>query len=148
MKCSSNRCVDALICDSNSECSSGWECKSGRCTDPNLASRNMGCDTTAVYFEFNKSRLTGEARDGLQSNADCIKTKSGVITIEGHCDERGTEEYNLALGDRRARAVRDYMISLGVPRSKLRIVSKGELEPIDSGSSENAWAKNRRAEFE
>ena len=69
------------------------------------------------------------------------------MRIEGHCDERGTVEYNLALGEKRARAARDYLVSLGTPASRLGIISYGKERPVDPGHSESAWAENRRAEF-
>jgi len=146
LKCRANRCVDEMSCTGPTDCSPGRSCEAGRCTEAMAASRSM-CDLTRVNFEFNRSRLTGDARSVLEEVADCIKAKSGTITIEGHCDERGTEEYNLALGEERARAARKYLLSLGVPRSKLRIVTKGETQPLEDRSSESAWAKNRRAEF-
>ena len=145
LKCMSNRCVDALACVAASDCAGGMSCVSGRCTD---ATANVAdqCKYPVVRFAFNKSNLTADVRQGLEAVADCMQL-GGTIVIEGHCDERGTEEYNLALGDRRARAVKTYLGSLGVPSSKLRVVSKGEAEPIDPRSTESAWAKNRRAEF-
>ena len=81
-------------------------------------------------------------------SADWLKDNGSVrIEIEGHCDERGTEEYNLVLGEERARAIRKYLSGLGVSRGRIRIVSKGEVQPLDSSSNEGAWATNRRAEF-
>lgn len=146
MKCRANRCVDELSCTGPTDCSPGMSCQAGRCTDAMAASRSM-CDLTRIHFEFNRARVTSEGRAALQDVAECIKSKSGTITIEGHADERGTEEYNLALGDKRARATRKYLMSLGVPRSKMRIITKGETQPIESGHNESAWAANRRAEF-
>ena len=107
----------------------------------------MGCQFPNVRFAFNEAALDSSAQSELKAVADCIKERGATITIEGHCDERGTEEYNLALGDSRANAVRKYLERLGVPASKMNVISKGETQPIDSGSSEDAWAKNRRAEF-
>jgi len=105
-------------------------------------------DLQMIHFEFDKSRITEEARVILQKNAEIIKANPGVIIqIEGHCDERGTNEYNLALGLRRARATRDYLISLGVDPNRLVTISYGEERPLDPGHNEVAWAKNRRAQF-
>jgi len=105
-------------------------------------------DLQMIHFEFDRSRITEEARVMLQENAEIIKENPGVlIQIEGHCDERGTNEYNLALGLRRARSTRDYLISLGVDPSRLVTISYGEEEPLDPGHNEVAWARNRRAEF-
>jgi peptidoglycan-associated lipoprotein len=107
----------------------------------------MCLDLPSIYFEFNEASLRSDGQESLDKIAECFKNKGGRITVEGHCDERGTIEYNLALGDRRARAVRKYLARLGVDASRLDIVSKGELEPADPGHNEEAWAKNRRAEF-
>jgi peptidoglycan-associated lipoprotein len=100
-----------------------------------------------IYFAFDKSELTESARATLRQNANWLKANPdwGVV-IEGHCDERGTIEYNLALGQRRASSVRDYLSSLGVESSRIRTVSFGEERPADPGHNEAAWAKNRRAE--
>jgi peptidoglycan-associated lipoprotein len=147
LKCTNNRCVDALACASNADCTGGMSCVAGRCTNSMAnASRSM-CDYPTIQFPFNEASLGGSVKEGLQKVAECLKVKGGTITVEGHCDERGTEEYNLSLGDRRARAVSEYLTRLGVPASKLNVVSKGKTQPIDPGSNEDAWAKNRRAEF-
>ncbi len=99
-----------------------------------------------VHFGFDKYNLTAEARAVLQSQAAWLGTNEIVsLTIEGHADERGTREYNLALGERRANSVRDYLIVLGVPADRLSIVSFGKERPADPASNEAAWAKNRRA---
>ena len=103
-----------------------------------------------VYFGFDSSTLSDEARALLRANADWLKANTdhghGVV-MGGHCDERGTKEYNLALGERRASAARDYLASLGVDTSVLRVISYGEEDPAESGHSEDAWAKNRRCTF-
>jgi len=103
----------------------------------------------AVYFDYDRSDIRSDAKPTLRANADAIQGNAswGVVTIEGHCDERGSEEYNLALGDRRAARVRDYLVTLGVPRSRLRTVSFGESKPAVMGHDESAWRYNRRAEF-
>ncbi len=148
LKCSENRCVDEMACAGDRDCSAGMTCVGGRCASSQSISGNMSrCEYPSVRFPFNQANLTSGVKDGLQQVVDCLKTKGGTIVIEGHCDERGTEEFNLALGDRRARAVKKYLVRLGVPSSKLQVVSKGENEPTDNGSNEDAWAANRRAEF-
>jgi peptidoglycan-associated lipoprotein len=102
----------------------------------------------SVYFAFDKYDLTDESRRILQGNATILQNNAGFrVVIEGHCDERGTIEYNLALGEKRARAVRDYMASLGLGAGRMRIVTYGEERPAVPGHGEAAWAKNRRAEF-
>jgi len=100
-----------------------------------------------VYFEFDKSDLSETARATLRANSDWLKANAQWnVVIEGHCDERGTIEYNLARGQRRASSVREYMASLGVATARIRVVSYGEERPVDPGHNEAAWAKNRRAE--
>jgi peptidoglycan-associated lipoprotein len=102
-----------------------------------------------VYFDFDKSDLRQDARDVLSKNAETIlKSLAGAkIQIEGHCDERGSAEYNLALGERRAKSVQKYLTTLGVKGDSLSIISYGKEKPAVMGSDEAAWAKNRRAEF-
>ena len=90
----------------------------------------------------------GCGQQALNADADILKKYPGwTITIEGHCDERGTAEYNLALGERRALAAKTYLVSLGIPADRLRTVSYGKEFPFDPGHSEDAWSKNRRAHF-
>jgi peptidoglycan-associated lipoprotein len=101
-----------------------------------------------IYFEFDRSELRDDARATLAANAKGLQDNASAnITIEGHCDERGTTEYNLALGEKRAKAAYDYLVSYGIPGSRLTTVSYGEERPADSGHDEMAWSKNRRAEF-
>jgi peptidoglycan-associated lipoprotein len=100
-----------------------------------------------VYFDFDKSEIRDDAKPVLRANAQQIEGNNGTITIEGHCDERGDEEYNLALGERRATAVKRYLANLGVPDSRMRTISYGEAKPAVQGHNESAWRWNRRAEF-
>lgn len=101
-----------------------------------------------VYFDFDKHNLTPAARDILAKHAITLQQRPEIpIVIEGHCDERGTIEYNLALGDKRAAAVKNFLISLGIASSRLSTVSYGKERPAELGQNEFAWAKNRRAEF-
>ena len=101
-----------------------------------------------VHFDFDKYDLTPDAIRTLGDDASAIKQYPQFkVRIEGHCDERGTVEYNLALGEKRARAARDYLASLGTPAQRLSIVSFGKERPLDPGHNEEAWALNRRAEF-
>lgn len=100
-----------------------------------------------VYFDYDSSTLSSDARSTIQKNATFLKSNKSAVTIEGHCDDRGSTEYNLALGERRAHSVRDYMVNLGVAKNRLKTVSYGEERPAVRGSGEEAWAKNRRAEF-
>lgn len=101
-----------------------------------------------IYFDFDQFTLSAEARNVLADNAKYLQANSGVqIVIEGHCDERGSDEYNLALGESRALAAKDYLVSLGVSAKRLSVISYGEEKPAVRGATEDAWAKNRRAEF-
>ena len=101
-----------------------------------------------VYFDFDKADLTEEARMRLAKNADWLKANPAYrLTIEGHCDERGTNDYNLALGQRRSAAAMDYVVSLGVASARLATQSWGEERPQCSESNEGCWARNRRAHF-
>jgi len=101
-----------------------------------------------IHFDFDSYALRPDARDILKANAEKIREAPGVIVqIEGHCDERGTQDYNLALGERRALATRDYLMNIGVSGDRLVTISYGEEDPVDPGHNEVAWAKNRRCEF-
>lgn len=101
-----------------------------------------------VHFDYDKSSVTAENKRILQGNADWIKKNTGYkVQIEGHCDARGTIEYNLALGERRANAVKAYLVSLGVPAARLSVISYGKEKPVEMGESEAVYAKNRRANF-
>ena len=101
-----------------------------------------------IHFEFDKSRLLPEAKEILKEKAEWLSMHPDVtVTIEGHCDERGTNEYNLALGDRRAESARRFLTDLGISAGRLTTVSYGEERPLDPRHNEEAWAKNRRAHF-
>jgi peptidoglycan-associated lipoprotein len=101
-----------------------------------------------VFFDYDAATLSSEAQATLDANGRLLLDNASVsVQIEGHCDERGTVEYNLALGDRRAQAARDYLVRFGVPASRLSTVSYGEERPFATGNDESAWAQNRRAHF-
>lgn len=101
-----------------------------------------------IYFDFDKYFLRHEAKEILQRNARILKANPSIkIRIEGHCDERGTVEYNLALGEKRARSAIDYLTNLGIDPGRISIISYGKERPVDLGHNEDAWAKNRRDEF-
>jgi len=109
---------------------------------------NRNSPLQPVFFEYDSSDVNDAGRAILQANAAVLKKyPSWVITIEGHCDERGTAEYNLALGERRAVAARQYLISLGLDAARLRTVSYGSEFPFDPAHQESAWSRNRRAHF-
>ena len=107
-----------------------------------------GSPLADIHFELDSASLSEEARDTLERHAVWLQTRRDLkVTIEGHCDQRGTVEYNLALGEQRARAAWDYLVSLGVAAERLRTVSYGKERPLDPAETEAAWALNRRAHF-
>lgn len=102
-----------------------------------------------IYFDYDSYALSQTARDTLYTNAEyLLKKYKGRVRLEGHCDERGSDEYNLALGENRAKTAMNYLVTLGVPAEQLSIVSFGKERPLDPGHDEAAWAKNRRVEFD
>lgn len=101
-----------------------------------------------VFFAYDSAEIAPEGQQVLNANAEILKKyPSWIVTIEGHCDERGTAEYNLALGERRAVAARAYLVSLGIPAERLKVISYGKEFPFDPAQTEQAYAKNRRGHF-
>jgi peptidoglycan-associated lipoprotein len=146
-------CAAIAACES-SKGPSGPSGETGFGKEQNPTNRGMSTGAgdnsmfRTIYFDFDKSDLRPDAREGLQANAGYLKGNSSVqITIEGNCDERGSNEYNLALGKRRAEAAYKYLVDLGVESSRMTTVSYGEEKPAAEGHNELAWAKNRRDEF-
>ena len=115
-------------------------------TPPSMPVR-VTVELGTVYFDFDRAEIRGDARPILRGNANEMGDAPGVVTIEGNTDERGSSEYNLALGERRARSVKRYLVDLGVSSSKMRTVSFGEDRPAVQGHDESAWRYNRRADF-
>lgn len=114
----------------------------------------MGSDSgkiaglSTINFEYDRSRLTADSKARLAENAEWIRKNNDItVQIEGHCDSRGSVEYNLALGERRAKSVKNYLVSLGIPANRMTIISYGKERIIDSGDSDDAHYKNRRANF-
>ena len=117
-------------------------------TSASLDDLNKSSPLKPVFFDYDSSDLSTAAVAALNENAGVLKKFSTwAVTVEGHCDERGTAEYNLALGERRAMAARTYLLSLGIPADRLRTVSYGKEFPFDPGRDEGAFTKNRRAHF-
>ncbi|MDC0709312.1 OmpA family protein [Stigmatella sp. ncwal1] len=144
-KCERGRCqAPSDTCSSSSDCGEGQECKSGKC----VTAQAEACNWEPVGFGFNEFSLSSEAQSRLSSLADCIKASKGRIALQGHADDRGTEEYNLQLSNRRAASVKRYLTDLGVPASRLSTVGYGETRPLNSAADEEAWAQNRRVEFQ
>ena len=101
-----------------------------------------------IQFDYDKYFIRDDAKFQLESDAAWLKKFRTVkVLIEGHCDERGTEDYNLALGEKRAKSAFDYLVSLGIPAERMKTISYGKSQPLDLGHDENAWQKNRRAQF-
>jgi|SRR5579859_5314653 len=100
-----------------------------------------------AYFDFNRSDLRDDARGTLKHDGELLRSSGASVRIEGHCDERGSTQYNLALGERRANAARDYLVRLGVDAGHVETVSYGKERPADPGHDESAWARNRRVEL-
>jgi peptidoglycan-associated lipoprotein len=115
---------------------------------PDPATSDQLSSLVDAFFDFDSYALSSEAKGTLEQNAKALKAVSaGNVTIEGHCDERGTSAYNLALGEKRANAAKEYLVALGVNASRLNTVSYGKERPFEDGHDESAWAKNRRAHF-
>ncbi|PCI50885.1 MAG: peptidoglycan-associated lipoprotein [Alphaproteobacteria bacterium] len=114
--------------------------------DPDTqSSLDAAADAALVYFGYDRYDLSSDARSGLQAQASWLQAHSSVkVTVEGHCDERGTREYNLALGDRRANSVKNYLVALGVDPSRIHTVSYGKERPVVTGTGESSWSMNRR----
>lgn len=145
--CDSGSCSSRPECGDNAitaACPDDKECVSGACE-----TKITQCAADAVLFDFDRHNIKSSQTSQLQAVADCLKgANTANLTIAGHCDERGTTEYNMSLGERRAEAARRYLTSLGVPADKLNTISYGDERPAESGSNERAWSKNRRAAFE
>lgn len=109
---------------------------------------NLEAPLQMIHFDYDKYFIRDDAKPVLEVNAEWLKKyDSAVILIEGHCDERGTEEYNLALGEKRAKSTLDYLSSLGVSADRIRTISYGKSMPLDPGHNKISWQKNRRAQF-
>lgn len=146
-RCRLGTCLAPGECQSNEDCAANEECQGGQCVAPPAAKTVTGpCELAPAYFDFNESLLTSDAMAALAADADCLK-KAGSMKarVEGHCDPRGTEDYNLALGDRRARSAIQYLSHLGADGSRLRPVSRGKLDA--KGADEAGWKKDRRVDF-
>jgi len=108
----------------------------------------MAFVTENIYFAFDSATLSDQAQEILNGKAEYLRSNSGVaITVEGHCDARGTDAYNMALGERRAESVRGFLVDLGISADRLHTLSYGEERPVAMGQNEASWAKNRRAQF-
>jgi peptidoglycan-associated lipoprotein len=101
-----------------------------------------------VYFDYDRSAVRSSERSKVEAVAAFLRDNSGQgVLVEGHCDERGTEQYNLSLGDRRAQAIREYLVNLGIDSQRIHVITYGEAQPAVSGHDESSWSRNRRGEF-
>jgi peptidoglycan-associated lipoprotein len=164
--CRDNRCGP---CAANGDCAEGLVCLQGACRTPECMTEEdcpaglscvdyrckavetftpveADCRIEPLYFDFDSSEMSYDMRNTLEQNYDCYQKRGGSLRIEGHCDPRGTTEYNMGLGDRRARMVSKALNTLGVERSQMSVVSKGEEEAV--GTDESSWAQDRKVVFE
>jgi len=126
----------------------GVESRSGNLADQRTASAKTRFENQDIYFEFDSIRLAPDAQEILTQKADWLRANpAATITIEGHCDNRGTNEYNLALGEGRAQSAKAFLVDLGIDSSRLNTISYGEERPLDNAQTEEAWSKNRRDHF-
>ncbi|HEY6006648.1 MAG TPA: OmpA family protein [Anaeromyxobacter sp.] len=159
--CRGNKCVPKPECQADADCGPGRRCENERCVarreeaaapaptaGPSVPPECADAASFTIHFAFDKSTLTPESQGTLQKLAGCLKTAPArKVVVEGHCDERGTTQYNIALGSRRAEAAKKYLGDLGTSGS-MDTVSYGKEKPVCTQSSEDCWAKNRRAQFE
>ncbi len=145
-------CMDGACgepeCSVTEDCAAGLSCINRRCQSDAVGSGLNGsgdCVLEEVYFEFDSSELSPEARRLVEQNYDCATKMTGTLTLEGHCDSRGTTEYNMALGERRARIISKVVKTLGMDKSRIRVISKGKEEAI--GRDAAGWAKDRKVVF-
>jgi len=149
--CQDGRCVSSWTpgtCDADHACPADQDCMGGRCVTrakPVEPVVDACANLPGVYFGFDEASLTAEARASLEKSAQCLKT-AAKVTIEGNCDERGTAEYNMHLGQRRAEAVKKYLTGLGIAPKSISTVSYGKEKPVCSESNEGCWQRNRRAD--
>lgn len=146
-------CMDGLCaeaeCRSTDDCPAGLSCINYKCAVENNSTSGLGegdCKLEPIYFEFDSHEVDPDMRRKLEANYDCLLKRGGKVTLEGHCDNAGTTEYNMALGERRSRMVHKLLTTLGFEKSNMRVISKGEEEA--TGVGEEGRAKDRRVDFE
>lgn len=143
--CQQGQCSQPL-CTKDDDCAQNQECQKGRCVAAIKPPAGPPCPLAAVYFGFDQASLSSEATSVLSSNVECLKKANRPVNLVGRADPRGTTEYNLALSDRRAQAVRQYLQRMGIDVNRLRPVPRGALDA--SGTDEGSWAKDRRVDLE
>jgi len=142
-ECKDGKCEDiAGYCDETKPCPPGEKCVNNRCEK-----EEVKCEFTPIYFDFDKSNIREDQKASLEKNVECLKKMGDKKwVLEGHCDERGTNEYNIALGERRWKSVRDALKAAGVPEDRVEGISYGEERPVCKEHNEDCWQKNRRVE--
>ena len=139
-RCASGSCIPDITCTNDDFCPSGQKCIEGHCAP-------IPCDPKPVYFDFNEYAIRLDQEATVNDNAACLnQRKTERFVTEGHCDERGSDEYNLALGQRRAATIVRQYQAIGVDRTRLGVISYGEEKPVCTDSNETCWGQNRRAE--
>jgi peptidoglycan-associated lipoprotein len=144
-RCNAGKCQRPKSCGSDSDCAQDEECRNGHCVSGRPKPQTGANCLEPVYFDFNESSITTEGAATLQRDAECIKKENKNVQLVGHTDPRGTEEYNLALSDRRAQSVKAYLSRLGVADGKMKTLARGEIDA--TGTDEASWAKDRRVDF-
>jgi peptidoglycan-associated lipoprotein len=145
-KCQAGRCTRGKKCQGDSDCAQDEECKNGVCVSGRpKAPSGAGCQLDPIYFDFNEASLTTEGTATIQRDAECLKKETTrSVQLIGHTDPRGTDEYNLALSDRRAQSVKSYLERLGIPTARMKTLARGEIDA--TGTDEAGWAKDRRVD--
>jgi len=128
--------------DTGTEFTTGDDAEVETVADTSASATQLDLET--VYFEFDSSSIRADARPALRKSGELLRSAGAAIRLEGYCDERGDEEYNLALGERRANSIRDYLVALGVDTNRMKITSFGKERPVDPRSTVEAWSQNRR----
>lgn len=145
--CDGGNCVAKPECSTDADCDGGQACENGQCV---AASAGAGCNLETVYFDYDRSTIKSSARDLLSANAECIKSEDLSVELAGNADERGTTEYNIALGERRANSTKAYLKRMGVSSSKINTISYGDqrlARQCGEQGSDSCHKQNRRVEF-
>jgi len=137
MKCVQGSCVPKAECATDADCGAGRKCSNGVCV-------TVQCNLDSIYFDFDESAIRADARDILNKDYECMKSRGQAVVVEGNCDERGSDEYNLALGTRRADAAKRFLTNLGFGGAQISTTSFGEEKPACTEHAEDCWWKNRR----
>lgn len=146
-------CIEGVCkkpdCTGDEDCPAGLYCAEGVCKPQETAAvgGDLGaCDPESIFFDFDSSNFSSSMKSKLERNYECLVKSGGSVVLEGHCDPRGTTEYNMALGERRARTTKRLLNSMGIEAGKLQVVSKGEEEA--QGNNEQTWVNDRRVDFQ